>query len=168
MNLLFAPHSDDETLFAAFTILRFQPKVVICFPSVRDYGDTSQRLAETRRALGYLGAEEGLEQWDGYELVEKMQALPALPGAHIFAPSAVTSHPDHKAVALAAAEVYGADRVTYYHTYMDGVKIRSDRVVPFEARWVQRKLLALAQYTSQLEHPRAHQFFLNDLNEYLA
>lgn len=165
MSLLFAPHSDDETLFAAFTILRYQPRVIICCPSVRDYGSTEQRMAESRRALGYLGNDIGFEQWNGLDLVEKMQTLTIDEDARVFAPSIQSSHADHRAVALAAGKVFG-DRVTHYHTYIDGVKVRSERTVPFEPRWVQRKLLALAQYTSQLEHPRAHQFFLDDLREY--
>lgn len=40
MNLLFAPHADDETLFAAYTVLRFSPHVIICCPSTGDYGST--------------------------------------------------------------------------------------------------------------------------------
>lgn len=168
MNLLFAPHSDDETLFAAFTILRFCPYVVICFPSTRDYGSTAQRMAESRRALGYLGVDQ-CEQWDGIDLVGKMRTLveKLSVGDRVFAPSSDTSHPDHRSVSRAALEVFGGN-VTLYHTYRDGEKVRSDKPVAFEPKWVQRKLLALAQYTSQIEHPRANQFFTLDLLEYWA
>jgi LmbE family N-acetylglucosaminyl deacetylase len=169
VNLLFAPHSDDESLFAAFTVLRFCPRVIICFPSTRDYGATDTRLHETQRAMDYLGG-AGVEQWDGYDLVGKMRSL--LPdfaiGDRVFAPSPDTTHPDHRCVSRSAVEAFGADRVTLYHTYKDGLKVRSDKQVSFEPAWVQRKLLALAQYTSQLEHPRANQFFTHDLLEYYA
>ena len=31
-NLLLAPHADDETLFACYTLLRHRPLVLLCFP----------------------------------------------------------------------------------------------------------------------------------------
>lgn len=165
--VLFAPHSDDETLFAAFTILRYRPHVVICFPSAGDYGDTGMREAETRDAMTVLGGRT-VEQWNGGDLVSPMRALdrrtvPTL----VFAPDRRTSHLDHLSVAAAAAAVFG-DRLRTYHTYDASGKVTSDQRVPHEPIWVQQKLRALARYTSQITHPRANQFFLNDLHEYLG
>lgn len=164
---VFAPHSDDETLFAAFTILRHRPRVVICFGSAGDYGDTVTREAETREAMSILGA-RAVEQWNGGDLVAQMRAFDArVQPIRVWAPDLQTSHPDHLAVARAAATVFG-DRLTTYHTYVDGVKVRSDRPVPFEPEWVGQKLRALTRYTTQHTHPRAHQFFAQDLYEYLG
>jgi LmbE family N-acetylglucosaminyl deacetylase len=162
---LFAPHSDDEALFASFIVLRYRPRVVICFPSAGDYGDTSVREAETREAMLMLGA-GGVEQWNGWEIEHQMRAYDArVHPIRVWAPDALASHPDHQIVALAALNVFG-DRVSTYHTYIDGEKVRSDRPIPFELPWIAQKLRALSRYQSQLTHPRAHAFFLNDLREY--
>lgn len=162
---LFAPHNDDEALFAAFTILRHRPRVVVCFGSAGDYGDSAVREAETRDAMTILGA-AAVEQWAGGDLIAQMRAFDAR--AHpirVWAPDVRASHPDHRAVAYAALEVFG-DRVSTYHTYINGQKVRNDRPVPFEPAWVGQKLRALARYQSQIEHPRAHAFFVDDLLEY--
>jgi hypothetical protein len=164
-GVLFAPHNDDETLFAAFTILRHRPTVVVCFPSAGDYGDSALRENETREAMGVLGA-AGVEQWQGGALVAQMRAYDArVNPTRVWAPHPRASHPEHVAVARAAAEVFG-DRLTTYHTYVDGRKVREGIEVAFEPAWVEQKLRALLRYPSQLAHPRAHIFFSDDLREY--
>lgn len=166
-GVLFSPHNDDETLFAAFTVIRYQPEVVVCFKSARDYGDAGLRECETRAAVKVLGAPFG-EQWDGGDLRMRMQLYDQyrpFPIPRVWAPSPDTSHPDHLTVARAARDVFG-DRVTYYHTYRDGEKVRAARPVTFDPGWLELKLRALACYRSQIQHPRAHQFFAWDLLEY--
>jgi predicted SAM-dependent methyltransferase len=164
-TVFFAPHSDDETLFGAFTILRDRPRVVICFPSAGDYGTTAVREAETRDAMTVLGA-SGVEQWDGHNLIQQMRAFDEkYTPTKVFAPDRQTSHRDHFQVSISAATVFG-DRVTTYHTYDEGGKVRSPREVPFEPVWLEQKLRALARYRSQIAHPRAHRFFADDLREF--
>lgn len=162
---LFAPHNDDEALFAAFTILRHRPRVVVCYRSPADYGDPAVREAETREAMTILGG-QAVEQWAGGDLVAQMRAFDErVRPIRVWAPHEQASHPEHVAVARAARAVFG-DRVTPYHTYVDGQKVRAGRAVPFEPIWLQHKLRALARYGSQIAHPRAHQFFAQDLLEY--
>lgn len=167
--ILFSPHADDETLFAAFLVIRHRPDVVICFPSSGDYGDTATRTEESRRAVAMLGG--GLVvQWGGEHLEEHMRAIDeARKPERVFAPSAMASHPDHVAVAIAAGLVFG-DRVTAFHTYdaRAGGKVRAGNISAYRVEWVERKRLALACYQSQLAHPRAREFFSWDLTEYLA
>lgn len=164
---LFAPHNDDECLFAAFTVLRYRPRVVVCFPSVDDYGDSAVREQETRAAMGMLGAGP-IEQWDGHDLEQRMLDFDErVHPVQVWAPSAETSHPDHLAVCQAADVVFG-DRVTHYQTYQDGQKVRLGQVVPFEPVWVGQKLRALSCYQSQITHERANQFFCQDLYEYVV
>lgn len=164
---LFAPHSDDETLFAAFTILRYRPRVVVCYPSAGDYGETAIREAETREAMSVLGAGP-VEQWQGGDLVAAMRAFDArVHPVRVWAPHPHASHPDHVAVARAALEVFGA-RVRQYHTYDVGGKVRRGLPVEFEVGWVEQKHRALLRYESQIRHPRAHRFFTWDLDEYQA
>jgi glycosyltransferase involved in cell wall biosynthesis/LmbE family N-acetylglucosaminyl deacetylase len=171
---LFSPHNDDETLFAAFTILRFRPRVVVCFESVRDYGDPRVRENETREAMTVLGG-GAVEQWacrTGIgsahvgELVEQMQAFDAR--AHpirVWAPSREASHPDHVAVAEAAALVFDG-RVRHFHTYDAGGKVRRGKPVEYEVEWIEQKHRALLRYETQIKHARAHTFFAWDLPEY--
>jgi hypothetical protein len=164
-SVLFAPHNDDETLFAAFTVLRHRPHVIVCYPSPPDYGDAKAREAETREAMAVLGGDP-VEQWQGDNLVAQMRELDArVQPSVVFAPHPQSSHPQHVAVAEAAADVFGA-RVRTYHTYDAGGKVRSAQPVPYEPAWVQAKLSALLRYQSQLNHPRAYQFFAWDLAEY--
>lgn len=166
-SVLFAPHSDDETLFAAFTILKYRPRVVVCFPSAGDYGDTATREQETRDAMGVLGGGP-VEQWStARSLVEQMRDFDGrVHPLRVWAPHPNASHPDHVAVAVAALDVFG-DRVRQYHTYNANGKVREGVEVAFEPAWIQQKLRALARYTSQIAHPRAHAFFLDDLREYV-
>lgn len=167
MTVFFSPHQDDETLFAAFTLIRERPLVVVCFPSDPAYGDTATRLSETRAAVEILGAGP-VEQWTGGDLEAQMRVLDRqVHPVRVWAPDIETSHPEHLAVHMAARHVFG-DRLITYHTYIDGEKVTSPYVVPFEPAWVAQKLRALCRYQTQLQHPRAHRFFLNDLFEYLG
>lgn len=156
--LLLSPHADDETLFAAFTIIRYRPQVVICYPSSGDYGDTETRLSESRAAVAILGGGQ-VHQWDGTDLAAKMRAIDErLRPTIVFAPSDVTSHPEHAAVAAAAAEVFRS-RLHRFHTYRNGEKVRAGNPVPFEPGWPELKRQALACYVTQRAHLRAAMFF---------
>lgn len=163
--VLFSPHADDECLFASFSILRFRPLVVICYPSSGDYGETDVRHQESAGAVELLGGGP-VVQWHGGDLVRQMREFddthkPTV----VLAPSSLTSHPDHAEVAAAAREVFG-ERVIAFHTYDEHGKVRAGELVPFEPAWVEQKLRALCRYTSQSTHPRAFKFFMDDLYEY--
>ena len=165
-NLLLTPHADDEVLFAAFTMLRHRPRVAICFPSGRDYGDTEVRLAESQAAAAILGAGP-VEQWGGQDLEAKMREIDArVKPAQVFAPDITASHPEHRAVAAAAAKVF-ANRVRWFHTYDERGKVRMGDPVAFQQEWLAKKREALACFATQLAHPRARKFFEEDLTEYV-
>lgn len=164
--VLFEPHADDAALFASFAIIRHCPRVVTCFPSAGDYGDTWVRAAETAEAVKVLGG-RGTEQWDGTELAAKMRELDArIRPTRVFAPSEDASHPDHVAVAVAAASVFG-DRLVKFHTYNADGKVRRGTLAHFDPTWLDLKEQALACYRTQLAHPRARVFFEADLAEYI-
>lgn len=164
-RVLFSPHHDDETLFAAFTILRYRPRVVVCFPSVRDYGDPEVRAQETTEAMRVLGA-SGVEHWEGTAIEARMRTVDAeRQPTVVWAPHPRTSHPDHQVVAAAARAVFG-DRVRFFHTYDASGKVRQGQRVEPEVPWIAQKLRALLRYETQLAHPRASAFFLADLDEF--
>lgn len=166
-RVLFEPHADDAGLFAAFTVLKYRPRIVTCFGSSGDYGDTATRARETIEAMSILGGGPCV-QWNGGDLTAQMRDLDAsVKPSLVFAPNERASHPDHVAVALAAREVFG-DRLRTYHTYDERGKVREGRETPFEPEWVLAKLRALARYESQVTHARACRFFLGPFDEYLG
>lgn len=163
--VLFEPHADDAALFGSFTVLRYRPMVVTCYPSAGDYGDTDMRAAETREAMTILGGEP-VEQWQGGDLVAQMREIDArMRPAKVFAPDRNSSHKDHVAVAEAAREVFG-HRLLTYHTYNELGRVMSARPVDFEPAWVLAKLRALCRFESQATHRAAHAFFLDCQREY--
>lgn len=166
--LLLSPHADDEVLFAAFTVIRYRPDIVICCQSVRDYGSTEERLWESQNAGKVLHA-ASVEQLPEFSEEQLAWHLVAMDRAHhrplVFAPSDDSSHAEHRMVGRAAARVFGS-RLFRFHTYNAAGKVRRGTPVQFEPEWVERKLRALAMFQSQLSHPRAHKFFMDDLHEY--
>lgn len=167
-RVFFEPHADDGALFGAFIIMRYRPRIVTCFGSAGDYGDTSMRETETKEAMGILGGGPCI-QWRSEkfgDVESRMREVdeyekPSL----VFAPHPLSSHPDHVTVALAARAVFG-DRLRTYHTYDEAGKVRSEWPVAYEPAWIQSKLRALTRYPSQNSHARAHRFFMWDHFEY--
>lgn len=170
-TLFLAPHSDDETLFGAFTLLRERPHVIVCCASPRHYGGDEVRQRETLAALALLGCSPRC-RFLGNRGQPFEPAFAALLAEHdelarVWAPDARTSHPDHRRVHDAARAIFGA-RVCTYHTYCHGERVRSAFEAPYRLPWIGVKLAALACYRSQWEHPRASQFYLDSLREYYA
>ena len=124
-NLLLAPHSDDEVLFASYIIQRFKPLVVVVTDAAKHqkkFGDWSGILArrkETEAAMKILGVEVeflGIPDNALYldNLVINLEDFEVK--GQIFAPALQGGHADHDTVALAADQVW-EDRVVYYSTY---------------------------------------------------
>lgn len=153
--LLFAPHGDDESLFAAYTVLRFRPRVVV----VLDCGPT--RMVETERALDMLGVTEW-EQWPFHDrapdwaAVENAMRLTdeRLEPTRVFAPAVeLGGHDHHNHVGHLAEGVFG-DRVTSYLTYVRGEgRSTSTAESAYENGWPALKAAALECYRSQRADP---------------
>lgn len=184
-SLLLAPHNDDETLFAAFTILRENPDVVVCYRSRKqeDQGVTWQeREQETSEALTVLGVDGHTAAWwqwptwdsnDGSRH-EMLIWLSAHIGKYdrIFAPAIEDGgHPQHNLIGALADDVFGPENVTHYLTYTGGGRwnrSRSEREVEYEPEWITRKLRALACYRSQHRLWATAHHFLADQREFYA
>jgi LmbE family N-acetylglucosaminyl deacetylase len=180
VDLLLSPHNDDETLFAAYTIMRHQPHVVICLKSqVQEnrYGIlASTREAETRHALRLLG----ITSWEQSlildtdtepepKLVELMDSLENryAPGI-VWAPfSEEGGHEQHNLISFFALRAF-EERTRFYCTYTRG-QGRSRRVeVQATAGMVARKMRALSSYKSQIELENTRYWFVDDtLREYV-
>lgn len=178
MDLFLAPHHDDETLFGAFTILRYQPHVIICTRSdlqeSRGTGITNAtRERETQEALRWLG-DPTYEFWghsdidpDRGELERRLRAYEI--DGRVFAPAIEEDgHEHHSMIGQIALDVFG-DRVQPYLTYRRGHGRSVGTEVPFEPGWPARKMRALACYESQIALPSTEYWFLDStLREYWA
>jgi hypothetical protein len=152
MNLLIAPHPDDETLFGAYTIMKEKPLVAIY-----RFQNRIDRIEESKEAMQLLGAN-----------VQFINFINELTGDFdkVYAPALQGGHPFHDYVCRKAIEVYG-NKVVFYSTYEIGNLHPYGRFkVEATDEMKELKLRALQCYKSQLiEYP--WHFTLIDKSEYL-
>lgn len=180
MNLLFAPHNDDESLYASFTIQRELPLVVIVFDGriqqKRGLSVTAQeRRTETLEAMKEIGA---ITLFMGYSDID--EDPPSLcdnirnliinqKPEKVWAPAVEEGgHVQHNLVGRLVKELFPATQgyLTYTRT---GGKSTNGKPVSIEPGMIQRKLRSLACYASQIDtvlNCRPH--FLGDQREYYA
>lgn len=165
MKILLAPHNDDETLFAAFTIMRHKPLVIVCTDSVIQFkrGDgvtADQRRQETSDAMGILKAKFKFAGIKDDELTEDnlIEYLLRFEKAdHVFAPAVYENgNPHHNIVGRVAAKLW-PERVTFYATYQkhDITLTGNVLVIPSQEE-AALKNEALLKYPSQWRLNRAH------------
>jgi LmbE family N-acetylglucosaminyl deacetylase len=128
MKLLLSPHNDDECLFAAYTLMREKPLVIIVTDSNAqlDKGVTAEmRREESRRgceALGvavvFLGLKDGSLKENEADLRERLAPFASLDWKRVYAPSVQGGHDDHDAVGEVASSMFTG--VSYYSTYAEG------------------------------------------------
>jgi LmbE family N-acetylglucosaminyl deacetylase len=184
--ILFAPHNDDETLFAFYQLLEYQPTLVVCLRSVRQLVQQggphhSIREHETARVAEMVGVE--YLQWDMPDLKPRWDVVSEWMFHTIgddydvvIAPAYEDlGHEDHNAVATIAVgltDAAGIQLIRYY-TYERGSG-RTRKGVPVHGTLEQEelKVRALLCYESQIRHPPTTAWFpggeYEDLTEYLA
>ena len=164
MNLLLSPHHDDETLFAAYTLLRHRPHVVVCFDGGPRYGMPKVRKAETAAAMGILGC-----TWEPlYGQGDLAGALKRFDPVRVFAPLPESrGNFEHNLAGTVAADLW-PDRVTYYTTYTPEGRTTLGEPVLVEDGWEALKRQALDCYRSQIAHPGTRPHFFRPLDEYLV
>lgn len=178
-SLLLAPHHDDEVLWCSWSILRYQPHVIICLRSdlqeKRGMGITNaQRVTETSRALWWLGDpssefwqfSDANPDWEGFKAKLYEFAATHEDLERVFAPAVEEGgHDQHNEVGRIAVEVFGG--VEPYLTYVRGSGRSIGTEVPFEPGWPAKKLRALSCYESQIAEPSTAYWFLDSgLREY--
>jgi LmbE family N-acetylglucosaminyl deacetylase len=198
-SLLLSPHDDDSALFAAFTCLREHPTVVVVAGSYVQpaRGETGcsaeERAAETAAAHEILGCPVircGLRD-DDLTLEQIIGALRSLPlpkgegrgegeGSSqnpnvIYTPALEGGHPQHDLVTIAAALVFGSDRLRCYSTYAQHSRYFGVDLHPIgtqEIEWTrdeyERKERALSCYASQLRVNPAHFEAVRGRSEWLS
>lgn len=182
MKIFLSPHTDDEALFGAFTILREQPLVVVALDGYvqekRGVHVTAvERRKETQKAMDILGAEVKFlgvrDDSPDWRLVgiEMFRLNEMYKPEMVYAPaSELNGHPHHNQIGEQALLFF--PHVTHYMTYTPAGKSRSSREVKIEhGSWIGKKLRALACYESQHSlDPRmgCWPHFMRDLTEYYA
>lgn len=181
MKLLFAPHNDDETLFASFTMMRESPLLVVVFDGHlqgmrRGVKITAQqRRAETLAAVNELGCAPPL--FMGFsDAAPPSSALSDAIGELIrkTSPEAVWApavepggHEQHNAVGRIARELFPGTRHYLTYTRPAGKSVHGTPVA-IGPGMIERKLRALACYESQIELENCREHFLRGLHEYYA
>lgn len=183
-TLLLSPHNlgDDETLFASYLCLMYEPHVIVCLRSARmadpNYPGGMPISAETREletaaAMEVLGCT--WEQWqilDNYPRGWERQLrakLSTLDPDLIFAPAPeLGGHQQHNVIGEMASKLFG-DRTQHYLTYTSAGRSTDGVQVPHPPGWVDTKRQALSCYRSQAEHPATkHWFEQEDLREFIV
>jgi LmbE family N-acetylglucosaminyl deacetylase len=177
-NILLSPHNDDAELFAAFTLQRHRPRVIVVLRSViqERYGiSAAEREAETAAALYELGCP--YEQWpypdndpDWAAIAERIGRL-ANTYERCFAPAVEPNgHEHHSKVGELALRVFGPERTTRYLTYQRGSGKSSSgcEVSPAVPEHLAGKLRALSCYRTQMRpETGCDPWFIGDLREYV-
>jgi len=188
-SVLIAPHNDDETLFAAYTLMRECPQVVVALRDVDNY--SRRRESETFEAVYQLTGQEGYEQWtfdaSNPDWRSMSAAIEALGDEYdvVYAPAVLgeqNGYPDparpprtgwgvlqHDHIGHLASAALG-DKVRPYclYTRWGGRHVGEREVVP-TATEIARKLSAMSVYLSAIEVAATRSWFLTpDLREWLA
>lgn len=179
MKLLLSPHNDDECLFAAYTLMRERPLVIVVTDSDVHlaHGITAhERREESKRAcellgvpVGFLGLKDGtLEQQKG-DLKRWLEPFAAQPWSHVYAPAIQGGHKDHDALGEVVSSMFSP--VSYYATYAAGELFSpAGREIEPTLEEVERKNRALDCYGSQIRLAQTPSRFdaLRGRSEYLG
>lgn len=176
MKLLLSPHNDDECLFAAYTLMREKPLVIIATDSdVQEglgYGVTAgQRREESRRgcevlgvAVVFLGLIDG--HLDETDLRERLAPFTSFDWKRVYAPAIQGGHIDHDVLGKVASLIF--PNVDYYSTYLAGqfTPIGQRAIIPTSEE-IDLKNKALDCYATQIRINPSHFDGVRGKSEYL-
>lgn len=157
-KILLAAHNDDETLFAAYTIMREKPMVIICTDGYIQglRGDpitAGQRRAETLAAMTILSLPEvrflGIKDTElTPEVLET--ALKEFSADVVYAPAIQGGNGQHDMVGMVASKLFS--NVIHYTTYTrtNLWTMGSIEIIPTPEE-IELKNRALDCYVSQIE-----------------
>jgi LmbE family N-acetylglucosaminyl deacetylase len=172
MKIFLSPHSDDEVLFGAYSIMREKPLVVICTHATMQGGNGYERAMESYRAMRILGAQVMFLGIDEDELTEEVleERLSFIRNDDyyhtLYAPEyEENGNPHHNIVANVAKRLTDED-VKTYKTYT-GLESRTEgkEVIPTPEE-LQKKKEAMSCYQTQINNPNTAHYF-NVTNEYV-
>lgn len=186
-KLILSPHDDDSCLFVGYQACRGESTVLVSFDSHiqvdrgANYCNSLARAIETVRAMSELSdgacSVKRCNLSDAREYGVEDVALALSQGQywgngdHVWAPAYEEGgHDQHNLVALAAPLAFPGAVIHRYTTYVRGKgKTRTSREVIPEPWMIERKLRALACFSSQIRLENTRDWFLhNDLAEFLS
>ena len=181
-KILLSPHNDDETLFAAYIILREKPLVVIATDGYaqmeRSHKEITPELRknETLCAMKILGAEVEFfgirDTLINHESLKRKLATfnPEI----VYAPYPNSVHEQHNLVGNMAYELYG-NRVKFYATYtkqevynIETLAPKGDIEIKPTKEEMELKNQALDCYKSQIRLCNEHFIAVRNKSEYLC
>ncbi len=170
MQIFLSPHSDDEILFGAYTIMREKPLVVICTHATMQGGNGYERAMESYRAMKMLGANVtflGIDEDKLTEevLEEKLEFLYDVETLDLYAPKhEENGNPHHNIVARVAKKL--DFMVKTYKTYT-GLETRTigKEIIPTPEE-LELKKRAMLCYQTQIQNPFTSHYF-DVTNEYV-
>jgi LmbE family N-acetylglucosaminyl deacetylase len=170
--VLFAPHNDDETLFAFYSMLKYRPRVIVVLRSfkqnvLQNGPHWKVREAETAAVMQMIGLDH--VQWNYDDM------RPDWPGISdaiedvignfdvVIAPAdEIGGHEDHCAVASVCGGITSetGQELVRYLTYQLGYGRSTQGVpVPHTPEEELLKMQALDIYQSQIHHPATCAWF---------
>lgn len=164
MRYFLSPHSDDETLFGAYRILREKPIVVIITHATLQGNNGYERAVESYKAMQILGVPVmflGINEDKLTEetLSEKLKYLPK--EATYYIPEyEINGNPHHNLVNKVARKLFS--KYNEYKTYT-GLNPRTlgKEIIPTKEE-LELKKKAMSMYRTQIENPMtAHYFTTN-------
>jgi LmbE family N-acetylglucosaminyl deacetylase len=163
VKILLAPHADDETLFACYTLLRERPLVILCLPGAPRHGLSDTRVAEFAAAMDILDCD-----WVSLIGSDLEPTLRTFDPEHAWAPlPEPDGNSDHNRIGELAARLWPG-KLSFYTTYTTNSRTVLDKPVKFEESWPSIKRQALACYESQRSHPGIREHFVRPLDEYVV
>jgi LmbE family N-acetylglucosaminyl deacetylase len=164
--MILIPHTDDESLYCAYTIMREKPLVVIVFDSyIQDWCTKEQRRQESINALELIGVEFvflGLNDAISTES-DVREALMKFKPSKCYAPSG--SHKHHEMLGRLAKELY--KNVTIYTTYEgNNYLVKGKTVIIPTKEEIELKNKMLDCYKSQLVKNAPHFEAVRGQSEY--
>ena len=151
LEVVLAPHNDDECLFVAFTVMRNRPLVIVITDGYRQGIDPEIRRKESIEAMKVLNAPVVFWGIRDMDLTEKIltDRIKDLRADIVYAPAVQHGHKDHDTVGIVARKLFG-ERLRQYSTYSKtNWFVEEGRVVEPTKKEIEIKNKALKKYATQ-------------------
>jgi LmbE family N-acetylglucosaminyl deacetylase len=164
---LLSPHSDDEILFTAYTIMREKPVVIILtFPTLQ--GDNgNERIMESYKAMKMLGSPVMFLNIPEHEFTEDRLRAElgklSITDQRVHVPHLDGGHKHHDITHKVATEMFW--NISYYRTYGKGETRALGWEVEATDEEKELKQKAMNIYQTQINNPLTAHYFTT-LNEY--
>lgn len=155
--LLLAPHADDETLFAFYTMLRDDAYVLVCLDSGHDRRqELKAAMKVANREWGYIEVPETAPDWN---FVSDSIREVAKDHSTLIAPAYIGGgHEHHNEIAMIAATL--GLPTTWYHTYVRGQgRTAWGQAIIGSGAEMELKRRAMDCYASQIADPKTKPWF---------